>query len=69
MTFKGRDPVRTKIVIDNNIIEQVNSFNNLGNVISYEKELDTDNKLHNYLKITGISNNVFRPQKALRKQG
>jgi hypothetical protein len=57
------DPVRTKIVIDNKIIEQVNSFNCLGNVISYEKELDIDNKLHNYLKITGIINNVFRPQK------
>ena len=29
--------------------------------------MDTDNKLHNYLKITGISNNVFRPQKTLKK--
>ena len=38
-------------------------------MISYEKELDIDNKLHNYLKITGIINNVFRPQKnPLRKQ-
>ena len=37
MTFKGRDPVRTKIVIDNKIIEQVSSFNYLGNMISYEK--------------------------------
>ena len=64
--FKGRDPVRPKIaktVIDNKIIEQVNSFNYLGNMISYEKELDIDNKLHNYLKITAIVNNVFRPQK------
>ena len=34
---------------------------------SYEKELDTDNKLHNYLKITDILNNVFRPQKTLKK--
>jgi hypothetical protein len=32
-------------------------------MISNEKELDIDNKLHNYLKITGILNNVFRPQK------
>ena len=47
MAFRGRDPVRTKIVIDNEIIEQVNSFNYLGNMISYEKELDIDNKLHN----------------------
>ena len=29
MAFKGRDPVRTKIVIDNKIIEQVNLFNHL----------------------------------------
>jgi len=50
---------RTKIVIDNKIIEQVNSFNYLGNMIPYEKELDIDNELHNYLKITGILNNVL----------
>ena len=37
MAFKGQDPVRTKIVIDNKIIEQVNSFNCLGNMIAYEK--------------------------------
>ena len=36
-------------------------------MISYEKELDIDNKLLNYLKITGILNNVFRPQKTLKK--
>ena len=67
MAFKGRDPLRTKIVIDNKIIEQVNSFNYLGIMISYEKELDIGNKLHNDLKITGILNNVFRPQKILKK--
>jgi len=66
MAFKGWDPVRTKIVIDNKIIE-VNSFNYLGNMISYEKELGIDNKLHNYLKITGILNNVVRTQKTLKK--
>jgi hypothetical protein len=49
------------------ITEQVNLFNYLGNIISYEKELYIDNKLHNYLKITGIFNNVFRPQKTLKK--
>jgi hypothetical protein len=30
-------------------------------MVAYEKELDIYNKLHNYLKITGILNNVFRP--------
>jgi hypothetical protein len=62
MSFKGRDPVRTKIVIDNKIIEQVDLFNYLGNTICYEGELDID-KLNTFLKITGILNNVFRPQK------
>jgi hypothetical protein len=32
-------------------------------MISYERELDIDNKLNNYLKITGVLNNVFRPHK------
>jgi hypothetical protein len=69
MAFKGRVPVRTKIVIDNKIIEQVKSFKYLGNTMSYERELDIDNKLNSYLKITGILNNVFRtPKKSFRKQ-
>ena len=63
MAFKGRDTVRTEIVIDNKIIERVNSFNCLGNVIYYGGELDIDSKLNSFLKITGILNNVFRPQK------
>ena len=67
VAFKGWDPVRTKIVIDNKIIEQVNLCNYLGNMVSYEGELDIDNKLNNFLKITGILNNVFRPQKTLKK--
>ena len=36
VAFKGRDPVRTETVIDNKIIEKVNSFSYLGNMISYE---------------------------------
>jgi len=67
MAFKGQDPVRTKVVIDNTITEQVNLFNYLGNMISYEEELDIDNKLNNFLKITGILNNVFRPKKTHKK--
>jgi len=39
MAFQGRDPVRTKIVISNKIIEQVNSFNYLGSMISYKKRI------------------------------
>ena len=47
----------------NKIIEQVNLFNYLRNMIYYEGELDIVNKLKNFLKITGILSNVFRPQK------
>jgi len=36
-------------------------------MISYGKELDIDNKLHNYFKIAGILNNVFRPEITLKK--
>jgi len=36
-------------------------------MISFEKESDIDNKLHNYPKITGIINNVFKPQKNLKE--
>ena len=32
-----------------------------------KKNWDIDNKLHNYLKITSILSNVFRPQKTLKK--
>ena len=39
----------------------------MGFLISDEGELDIDNKLNNFLKMTGILNNVFRPQKTLKK--
>ena len=37
MAFKGKDPVRAKIVIENIIMEKVDLFNYLGNMILYEK--------------------------------
>jgi len=36
-------------------------------MISYEREFYIDKKLHNYLKITGILNKVFRQQTTLKK--
>jgi len=65
--LKEWQPVGSKIIIDNRIIEQVNSFNCLGNLISYEERVDIGNKLSNYLKITCIINNMFRAQKTLKK--
>jgi len=34
----------------------------------YEKEVDIDNKLRNYLKIKGVISNTFRPQKTLKRR-
>jgi type IV secretory pathway VirB6-like protein len=62
MEFKVRNPIRSKILIVCKIIEQVNSFNYLGNLISYKNEMGID-KLNNYLKITGIINNVLDQRK------
>jgi hypothetical protein len=63
VAFKRRDSFGSKIVINNKIIDQVNSFNNVGSLISFENEVDFDDKLNNHLKITGIINSMFRPQK------
>jgi hypothetical protein len=62
MALKGGKPDGGKIVIHNKIIEEVNFCNYTGNFISYEKDVDVDNKLNNHLKIKGIINNTFRPQ-------
>ena len=43
--------MRTNIVMDNKITEGVNLFNCIGNMISYEGELDIGNKLSNFLKL------------------
>ena len=38
VVFKGRDPVRSKIVMNNNIIEKTNTSNNRGCSTSYQNE-------------------------------
>jgi hypothetical protein len=32
-----------------------------------EEEVDIDNKLDNYLKVTGVINSILRPQNTLKK--
>jgi len=67
MAFKGRDLVGCKIVINNKIIDKIISFNYVRSLISFEKEVNIDNKLSNYLKMAGAINNMFRLQKRLLK--
>jgi uncharacterized protein YqgV (UPF0045/DUF77 family) len=51
--FKERDPVRSKIVINNNITEQVNTFSYLDCSISYHNEKDITVKISEFLHIMG----------------
>ena len=44
MTFHGKFPVKTKIVIDNYILEEISHFNYLEMDITYEKKGDINKK-------------------------
>jgi hypothetical protein len=57
MAFKGRDPRRSKIEINNKIIEQVNAFNYLGNLVSHDKENRQNYKI---FKDNRIINNTHK---------
>ena len=52
--------------MDKKNIKQVNYFNYLDNLIPHDKNVDVDKKFNNYLKITGIINNMFTPQRTLK---
>jgi hypothetical protein len=66
MSLKEREPVRSKITIDNKIYRTSKS-NYLGSLVSDEKDVDIDNKLNNYFTITGITNNTFKLQKNFKE--
>ena len=69
MTFKGKDAVRSKIVINENIIEQVNTLRCLGNEISYQGEVVVSSKIAKFLRVNGLINSMLRsnkPQKETR---
>ncbi|KAJ4445570.1 hypothetical protein ANN_12251 [Periplaneta americana] len=53
MGFKGTTPLRTKIMINNEMIDQVNCFNYLGCMISYEQINDVDRKLSKFQELIG----------------
>jgi hypothetical protein len=61
MAFKGTEPIRSKIVIDNMILEQVNTVTCLGCNISYQEEKDIHSKITKSLQILGLLNNALKP--------
>jgi hypothetical protein len=65
--FCGPEPIRSKIIIDNKIIQQINVFNYLQCSFSYEGEKDIDVKISKFLKITGLTSITFKPSKVQKK--
>jgi hypothetical protein len=59
--FKGTDPVRSKIAIEVNIIEKINTFNYRDSSISYHNEKDVTVKISKFLQVTGIINRNVNP--------
>jgi hypothetical protein len=67
MAFRGRDPIRSKIVMNNKIIEQIHTFNYLGCSLSYEREKDVTTEVSKFLQITEITNKVLKPSEVQRQ--
>jgi len=68
MAFKRRDPVRSKIVINNNIIEPINIFDYLGCSISYKNKKCVTLKISKFLQITGIIHRILKPSQIQNTQ-
>jgi transposase len=61
VTFKRQVFIRSKVVMANTILEEVNTFIYLGCKISYKKEKDKTYKTSKFLQSLGILNNVLKP--------
>ena len=57
--FVGTDHLRTKIIINDKILEQVNQFNYLGCSISYHCSNDVEFKLANFLQLMVLLTEPF----------
>jgi hypothetical protein len=59
MAFRGMEPIRSKICVNNKTLKQQNTFNYLGYNISYEGEKDLNIRAANLIKVVGITNQIF----------
>ena len=60
MTFKGKEPIRAKIVLNNKITEQVSDFKYLVCVTSFYKNKDFGNELYQFQYICGSLNRILK---------
>jgi len=59
--FVGTDHLRTKIIINDETLEQVNQFTYLGSSISYQFSNDAESKVATFLQLIGtIKRTIFR---------
>jgi hypothetical protein len=54
VAFKGRDLVRSEIVLNNNIIVQINTITYLCCTVSYQSDSNITVKILRYLQIMGF---------------
>jgi len=61
MAFWGKEPVPSKICLNNKIIERTNKFTCLGYKISLQEEADLPQKITKCTRTMGIINEVLKP--------
>jgi hypothetical protein len=60
MAFCGKEPIPSKICVNNKVLERVNEFNYLCYKLSLVGELDLQGKISKYYKSMGIINNILK---------
>lgn len=60
MAFIGKQPIRSKIIINNAAIEQVSHFNYLGCEVSYNKDNDVIQKLYKFQYMCGTISRTLK---------
>ena len=60
MAFHGKWPIRSKIVVENKILEQVSNFKYLGCDITYDYDQDLQQKVSRFNMICGAINRSLR---------
>jgi len=60
MVFKGKVTIKSKIVIGNTVLQQVNTYTYMGCKILYKEEIDITSKISKCLHILVTLNNVSK---------
>ena len=60
MGFQGKEHMRTKTVINGNIIEQVRDFNYLGCNISYCEIQEVNKKVNKFQRMCGTTSRTLK---------